>query len=177
MEVEEIWKAMLYEINDIDVLKEACQNNEIANKICCEKSFWLMYFRKNNISLIDVNYDNANAWIEEFIFSKIKMKETDKLTNYTHRNPNSPIGFYYWIDVNSDYTFLTLKDKERNKMLKQYLNKNDGRRIKITVKFNGIDWILNYDGNLIFDLLLLDMKRYIFQVLYNNFIIYPVEQL
>jgi hypothetical protein len=127
--------------------------------------------------MFDINYETSSQWIEEFIFTKIKSKETDVLANYLYKNKDSAIGLYYWIDIQSDYSFLSLIDRKNNIILNQYLVKNNGKRIKIKITFDGKYWLLNYDGTIIFRLLLLDAKRYIFQLLYNNYILYPLDQL
>lgn len=177
MEVEDIWTTMLHNINNIDIVRDACQNNEIANKICSSNEFWLQFFKKNNISLVNVNYDNSADWIEEFVFTKIKSKEVDHLIRYLIKHRNYVCGLYYWVDIESNYDFLSLTDDLKNHILNQYLIKNNGRKVKITITFNGRYWILSYDDIIKFILLLPDMKRYIFQLLYQNYIIYPIEQL
>lgn len=171
MEVDEIWKAMLYEINDIEVLKDACQNNEIANTVCSNKLFWLKYFQNNNVSMIDVNYNTSIDWIEEFVFSRIKFKETDNLIRYLYNNKNRAIEFHHWIDIKNKYSFLMLQDKTLNKILDTYLIENNGKRIVATIRFDGEYYLLDYHNDMIFDLSSSDVKRYIFQILYNNHII------
>lgn len=177
MSLEDIWRDVLYTINDIDVVKEACKNNKVADKLCSQQSFWLEYFQKNNISMVNINYDNSCDWIEEFIFVKIKSKEVNNLIRCLYKRNNCIYGLYYWVDIESNYNFLSLTDGLKNCILNEYLVKNNCKRVRITVCFNGEYWILSYDDTIMFRLILSDMKRYIFQLLYQNYIIYPIEQL
>lgn len=65
MEYKDIRQSVLYQIDNIDDLKNLCYVDKQFYHLCSQKEFWIHWYNKHQIKFINT-YDNFEDWLKEY---------------------------------------------------------------------------------------------------------------
>jgi hypothetical protein len=182
MNITDIRRSILYQINDIETLRAACEVDKLARYICRQRAFWVHFFSKYNLPLGNVDYDTMTDWIAEFNVTKKAYDRMLQLMIYIFTDSFPYVGFFTIIDIDDIDIFMS-KNETENTKLENFLTKHDGDNLFVEINYDPKkhNWKVKYyianDGGLIFKYNLDQIRQYLFNVMYNDIDITPIDDI
>lgn len=65
MEYNDIRQTILYQLDNVDDLKNLCYVDKKFYHLCSQKEFWIHWYNKHNMTFINT-YDNFEDWLKEY---------------------------------------------------------------------------------------------------------------
>ncbi len=171
MNIDDIRQTILYNIDNIQDLKNLCHVDHRFNQLCSSKSFWVHWYNKKGILFPDSGYTSAFDWIKEYEEIVVYVNKTNEIIDdLIYGNKNLSYVTTIKIDMN-----LALGIKEYDEELKTLLivAKNEDVKIKIKHDKDGFNILyIPKNKNYIYFFPDLDKKtifKYIFDLLFEGY--------
>lgn len=172
MEVEDIRRTILYEIDKIDDIENICYTDHLYNKLCLDKQFWIHWYYKNNINFPNNIYDNVDDYINEYKYIvKLMNKSNEIIDNLTLGNKNGSYKFRFnKKKINMDV--LSLDQSEEDNELVDFLKRVD-TIINAKLSYDGV-FTIHYsyhNMSVVFNVDKKTMFNYLFKILSEKIIL------
>lgn len=130
MNIGDIRQTILYNIDNIQDLKNLCHVDHWFNQLCSTKSFWIHWYNKKGILFPDSGYTSASDWIKEYEEIVVYVKKTnDIIDDLIYGNKNLSYVANIKIDMG-----LALGIEEYDEELKKLLVVAKNENVKIRIK-------------------------------------------
>ena len=173
----DIWINIIYHTEDIKTLINISSVDSVVRKICSQKYFWSIYYKKSNLILPLKNYTNTAKWIKSFINSR----KTKEILDYI----DGDCIKYVTIDISDvDKCKYLTGDINNDKKIKQFIGnlepytKFKNRYVIHMSKKDDIFWlyyqfiaVINFGFNEAADQLKIksnDIEKLLYILFYNN---------
>ena len=166
MNIEDTRIQILLNLNDIHDVKSLCYTDKSYLQTCSKRKFWIQFFNKFNLPLNkDIQYNNAEDWINEFIHTKRASKETIEKLKYLLDGHVLTFNINTYID---NPEILKINGKSfYNKKLMTLFNKKGDIRVELT--HNHILFYKNQQKIVSTSIFLDELVDFLYNILYHGY--------